>query len=122
MGLETRASMGQYGGETGDLRGVVGGAAGERVTEGCKRVLSDADVEGVVVNISGGIMRCGVVAEGIVAAAREVSLHVPLVVRLEGTNVDLGKKILADSGLPILAAEDLDDAAKKIVDTVKGAA
>ena len=85
-------------------------------------ILSDPQVEGILVNIFGGIMKCDVIAEGIVAAAREVSLHVPLVVRLEGTNVDLGKKILADSGLPILAAEDLADAAKKIVDTVKEAA
>ncbi len=111
-----------YGSAPANFLDVGGGATGERVTEAFKLILSDPDVEGVLVNIFGGIMRCDVIAEGIVAAAREVSLHVPLVVRLEGTNVDLGKKILADSGLPIVAAEDLADAAKKIVDTVKEAA
>ena len=111
-----------YGSAPANFLDVGGGATGERVTEAFKLILSDPDVEGVLVNIFGGIMRCDVIAEGIVAAAREVSLHVPLVVRLEGTNVDLGKKILADSGLPIVAAEDLADAAKKIVDSVKEAA
>ena len=75
--------------------------------------------QGILVNIFGGTMRCDVIAEGVVAAAREVSLHVPLVVRLEGTNVDMGKRILADSGFPILPADDLADAAKKIVNAVK---
>ena len=91
----------------------------ERVTDGFKLILSDPHVEGILVNIFGGIMRCDVIAEGIVAAAREVSLHVPLVVRLEGTNVELGKKILAESGLPILSADNLADAAEKIVKAVK---
>jgi succinyl-CoA synthetase beta subunit len=79
-------------------------------------------VKGILVNIFGGIMRCDVIAEGVVAAAREVSLHVPLVVRLEGTNVDLGKQILADSGLPIVSADDLADAAEKVVHAVREAA
>ncbi len=111
-----------YGGAPANFLDVGGGATEERVTEAFKLILSDADVEGVLVNIFGGIMRCDVIAEGIVAAAREVSLHVPLVVRLEGTNVDLGKKILAESGLPIVAAEDLADAANKVVQTVREAA
>ncbi len=79
-------------------------------------------MKGILVNIFGGIMRCDVIAEGVVAAAREVSLHVPLVVRLEGTNVDLGRKILADSGLPIVSADDLGDAAEKVVKAVEEAA
>ncbi len=101
---------------------VGGGATTERVTAAFKLILSDANVKGILVNIFGGIMRCDIIAEGVVAAAREVSLHVPLVVRLEGTNVDLGKKILADSGLPIVSADDLGDAAKKIVKAVGEAA
>ena len=101
---------------------VGGGATKERVTEAFKIILSDKNVKGILVNIFGGIMRCDIIAEGVVAAAREVSLHVPLVVRLEGTNVDLGKKILADSGLPIVSADDLGDAAAKIVAAVKEAA
>src|SRR5207244_2589542 len=92
---------------------VGGGATRERVTTAFKLILSDPNVEGILVNIFGGIMRCDVIAEGVVAAAREVSLHVPLVVRLEGTNVDLGKKILANSGLPIISGENLADAADK---------
>jgi len=100
---------------------VGGGATKERVTAAFKIILSDPNVEGILVNIFGGIMRCDVIAEGIVAAAREVSLNVPLVVRLEGTNVDLGKEILARSGLPILSADNLGDAAEKIVHAVREA-
>ena len=103
------------GGAPANFLDVGGGASGERVTEAFKLVLSDPDVEGVLVNIFGGIMRCDTIAEGVVEAARVVGLQTPLVVRLEGTNVDLGKKILADSGLPIVAADDLADAADKIV-------
>jgi succinyl-CoA synthetase beta subunit len=110
-----------YGGEPANFLDVGGGATKERVTAAFKLLLSDAKVEGVLVNIFGGIMRCDVIAEGIVAAAREVNIGVPLVVRLEGTNVDLGKQILQDSGLPITAAADLGDAAEKIVAAVKGA-
>jgi len=101
---------------------VGGGATKERVTEAFKIILSDPNVEGILVNIFGGIMRCDVIAEGIVAAARDISLAVPLVVRLAGTNVELGKQILADSGLPILSGEDLDDAARKVVKAAKEAA
>jgi len=111
-----------YGGEPANFLDVGGGATKERVTTAFKIILSDPNVQGILVNIFGGIMRCDVIAEGVVAAAKEVELNVPLVVRLEGTNVDLGKQILADSGLPIVSADDLGDAAGKIVKEVKGAA
>jgi succinyl-CoA synthetase beta subunit len=111
-----------YGGEPANFLDVGGGATKERVTEAFKIILSDPHVEGILINIFGGIMRCDVIAEGVVAAAREVSLHVPLVVRLEGTNVDLGKKILSESGLPIVSADDLGDAAQKVVRAVREAA
>jgi succinyl-CoA synthetase beta subunit len=110
-----------YGGSPANFLDVGGGATKERVTAAFKIILSDPNVEGILVNIFGGIMRCDVIAEGVVAAAREVSLHVPLVVRLEGTNVELGKKILAQSGLPILSADNLADAAEKVVKAVKEA-
>ena len=93
-----------------------------QITAAFKIISGDPEVKAILVNIFGGIMRCDIIAEGIVAAAKEVNLSVPLVVRLEGTNVDKGKKILADSGLPIVSAEDLGDAAKKIVAEVKQAA
>src|SRR5690242_2681916 len=98
---------------------VGGGASKEKVTAAFKIILSDPAVEGILVNIFGGIMKCDIIAEGIVAAAREVNIGVPLVVRLEGTNVQQGKDILANSGLPIIAANDLGDAAQKIVAAVK---
>ena len=101
---------------------VGGGASKEKVTEAFKIILSDPAVKGILVNIFGGIMKCDIIAEGIVAAAKEVNLSVPLVVRLEGTNVEAGKHILANSGLPIVAANDLGDAARKIVAEVKKAA
>jgi len=101
---------------------VGGGANKEKVTAAFKIILSDPAVEGILVNIFGGIMRCDIIAEGIVAAAKDVNLSVPLVVRLEGTNVQQGKDILANSGLPIIAADDLGDAARKIVAEVKQAA
>ncbi|WP_417620912.1 ADP-forming succinate--CoA ligase subunit beta [Parasphingorhabdus sp.] len=101
---------------------VGGGATKEKVTAAFKIILADPAVEGILVNIFGGIMKCDIIAEGIVAAAKEVDLSVPLVVRLEGTNVEKGKEILANSGLPIVSADDLGDAAKKIVAQVKQAA
>jgi len=101
---------------------VGGGASKEKVTAAFKLILSDPAVKGILVNIFGGIMRCDIIADGIVAAAKEVNLSVPLVVRLEGTNVDQGKAILAGSGLPIVSADDLGDAARKIVAQVKQAA
>jgi len=111
-----------YGGSPANFLDVGGGATKERVTAAFKIILSDPNVEGILVNIFGGIMRCDVIAEGVVAAAREVSLGVPLVVRLEGTNVDLGKEILAKSGLPIVSADNLADAAEKVVRAVRKAA
>jgi succinyl-CoA synthetase beta subunit len=110
------------GGEPANFLDVGGGASKEKVTAAFKIILSDPSVKGILVNIFGGIMRCDTIAEGIVAAAREVALNDPLVVRLEGTNVDLGKKILSESGLPIVAADDLGDAARKIVAEVQKAA
>ena len=110
-----------YGSEPANFLDVGGGATKERVTAAFKIILKDPNVEGILVNIFGGIMRCDVIAEGVVAAAREVNLHVPLVVRLEGTNVELGKKILKESGLKITSAENLADAAEKIVTAVKEA-
>jgi len=110
-----------YGGEPANFLDVGGGATKERVTEAFKIILGDSNVEGILVNIFGGIMRCDVIAEGVVAAARELSLNVPLVVRLEGTNVELGKKIMAESGLAIESADNLADAAEKVVKAVKEA-
>jgi succinyl-CoA synthetase beta subunit len=111
-----------YGGSPANFLDVGGGATKERVTAAFKIILSDPNVEGILVNIFGGIMRCDVIAEGVIAAAREVSLTVPLVVRLEGTNVALGKEIMAKSGLPIISADNLADAAQKVVRAVKEAA
>ncbi|MEX1109380.1 MAG: ADP-forming succinate--CoA ligase subunit beta [Dongiaceae bacterium] len=111
-----------YGGEPANFLDVGGGATRERVTAAFKIILSDPNVKTILVNIFGGIMRCDIIAEGVVAAARELSLRAPLVVRLEGTNVELGKKILAESGLPILSASDLADAAEKAVKAVREAA
>ncbi len=111
-----------YGAEPANFLDVGGGATKERVTAAFKIILSDPNVEGILVNIFGGIMRCDVIAEGVIAAAREISLSVPLVVRLEGTNVQLGKDIMAKSGLPIIPADNLADAAEKIVKAVKEAA
>ena len=110
-----------YGAAPANFLDVGGGATKERVTAAFKIILSDPNVEGILVNIFGGIMRCDVIAEGVIAAAREVSLNVPLVVRLEGTNVELGKDILARSGLAIIPADNLADAAEKIVRAVRDA-
>ena len=109
-----------HGGEPANFLDVGGNADKERVTAAFKIILSDPSVKGILVNIFGGIMRCDVIAEGVVTAAREVALKVPLVVRLEGTNVDLGKKILEESGLAITSADDLADAAEKVVSEVAG--
>jgi len=111
-----------YGGAPANFLDVGGGATKERVTTAFKLILSDPNVESILVNIFGGIMRCDVIAEGVIAAAREVSLDVPLVVRLAGTNVELGKKILEESGLPIVSADNLADAAEKVVKVTKEAA
>ncbi|MBI2359756.1 MAG: ADP-forming succinate--CoA ligase subunit beta [Deltaproteobacteria bacterium] len=108
-----------HGGEPANFLDVGGGATREKVTEAFKILLSDRRVEGVLVNIFGGIMRCDVIAQGVVEAAREIHIQVPLVVRLQGTNVELGQKILADSGLSIIPAETMAEAAEKIVKAVK---
>jgi succinyl-CoA synthetase beta subunit len=108
-----------YGMEPANFLDVGGGATKEKVAAAFKIILSDKSVKGILVNIFGGIMRCDIIAEGVVAAAREMAITVPLVVRLEGTNVDLGKKILSESGLKIVPADNLADAAKKITDEVK---
>ncbi|MFC0201870.1 ADP-forming succinate--CoA ligase subunit beta [Paracoccus rhizosphaerae] len=109
-----------FGAEPANFLDVGGGATKEKVTEAFKIITSDQNVKGILVNIFGGIMRCDIIAEGIIAAVKEVGLQVPLVVRLEGTNVDLGKEIIAKSGLNVIAADDLSDAAQKIVKAVKG--
>jgi len=110
-----------YGAEPANFLDVGGGASKEKVTAAFKIITADPAVKGILVNIFGGIMRCDTIAEGVVAAVREVGLEVPLVVRLEGTNVGKGKQILNESGLNVIAADDLDDAAQKIVAAVKGA-
>ncbi len=107
-----------HGGEPANFLDVGGGATTEKVTEAFKIILEDPKVRAILVNIFGGIMKCDVIAEGVIAAVREVQLGVPLVVRLEGTNVELGKKLLEQSGLPIITAADLDEAAEKIVGAV----
>ena len=109
-----------YGAEPANFLDVGGGATKEKVTEAFKIITSDPNVKGILVNIFGGIMRCDIIAEGIIAAVKDVGLQVPLVVRLEGTNVELGKKIIAESGLNVIAADDLRDGAEKIVKAVKG--
>jgi succinyl-CoA synthetase beta subunit len=111
-----------YGFEPANFLDVGGSASKEKVREAFKIILNDPNVNGILVNIFGGIMRCDIIAEGVVAAAKELGVKVPLVVRLEGTNVELGKKIMAASGLKIVAADDLEDAAKKITAEVKKAA
>ena len=109
-----------YGAEPANFLDVGGGATREKVTEAFKIITSDPNVKGILVNIFGGIMRCDVIAEGVIAAVKEVGLKVPLVVRLEGTNVELGKDIIRNSGLNVIAGDDLSDAARKIVKAVKG--
>lgn len=109
-----------YGGSPANFLDVGGGATEERVTEAFKIMLANPKVKAILVNIFGGIMRCDIIANGVVAAAKQVQLKVPLIVRLEGTNVDLGKKILAESGLPIISATGMADAAEKVVNAAKG--
>jgi succinyl-CoA synthetase beta subunit len=111
-----------YGAEPANFLDVGGGASKEKVTAAFKIITADPNVKGILVNIFGGIMRCDIIAEGVVAAVKEVGLKVPLVVRLEGTNVEEGKAILRDSGLNVIAANDLADAAEKVVKAVREAA
>ena len=121
LAMATMDIIKHYGMEPANFLDVGGGATTERVTAAFKIILSDPKVKGVLVNIFGGIMKCDIIANGVIAAAKEVALSVPLVVRLEGTNVELGKDILNNSGLPIIAADNLDDAAKKIVEATQKA-
>jgi succinyl-CoA synthetase beta subunit len=118
LAMATMDIIKHYGGDPANFLDVGGGATAEKVTEAFKIILSDEDVKGIFVNIFGGIMKCDVIAEGVVEAAKQIGLEVPLVVRLEGTNVDLGKKILNESGLNIIAAESMADGAQKIVEQV----
>jgi succinyl-CoA synthetase beta subunit len=111
-----------YGEEPANFLDVGGGATKEKVTAAFKIITADPKVKGILINIFGGIMRCDIIAEGVIAAVKEVGLKVPLVVRLEGTNVELGKEIVARSGLNVISADDLDDAAQKIVKAVRAAA
>ncbi|MBI0578476.1 ADP-forming succinate--CoA ligase subunit beta [Neobacillus cucumis] len=119
LAMATMDIVKHYGGDPANFLDVGGGATAEKVTEAFKIILSDPNVKGIFVNIFGGIMKCDVIAEGVVEAAKQVGLSIPLVVRLEGTNVELGKKILAESGLNITAAESMADGAQKIVSLVK---
>ena len=109
-----------YGAEPANFLDVGGGASKEKVTAAFKIITADPNVKGILVNIFGGIMRCDIIAEGVVEAVKEMGLKVPLVVRLEGTNVELGKKIIGESGLNVIAANDLADGAEKIVKAVRG--
>ncbi len=119
LAMSTMDIIKYYGGDPANFLDVGGGATAEKVTEAFKIILSDPNVKGIFVNIFGGIMKCDVIAEGVVAATKEVGLQIPLVVRLEGTNVDLGKKILNESGLNITPASSMADGAEKIVSLVK---
>lgn len=118
LAMATMDTINYYGGTPANFLDVGGGATAEKVTEAFKIILSDKNVKGIFVNIFGGIMKCDIIAEGVIQAAKEVSLNVPLVVRLEGTNVELGKKLLNESGLDIVAAGTMADGAKKIVELV----
>jgi len=119
LAMSTMDIIKYYGGEPANFMDVGGGATAEKVTEAFKIILSDQNVKGIFVNIFGGIMKCDVIAEGVVEATKQVGLEIPLVVRLEGTNVELGKKILDESGLNITSAESMADGAQKIVSLVK---
>ncbi|MEQ8824055.1 MAG: ADP-forming succinate--CoA ligase subunit beta [Filomicrobium sp.] len=121
LAMSTMDIIKLYGEEPANFLDVGGGASKEKVTAAFKIITADPNVKGILINIFGGIMKCDVIAEGVVAAVKEVGLSVPLVVRLEGTNVELGKKIINESGLNVIAADDLDDAAQKIVAAIKGA-
>lgn len=118
LAMSTMDIIKLFGGEPANFLDVGGGATKEKVTEAFKIILSDKNVKGILVNIFGGIMRCNIIADGVVAAARDINLQVPVVVRLEGTNVEQGKEILKNSGLDLISADDLADAAEKIVNSV----
>ena len=121
LAMSTMDIIKHFGGDPANFLDVGGGAQVEQVTAAFKIILSDPNVEGILVNIFGGIMKCDTIAEGIIEAAKNVEITVPLVVRLEGTNVELGKKLLDESGLALTSADSLSDAAEKIVNLVKEA-
>ena len=121
LAMATMDTIKLFGGEPANFLDVGGGATTEKVTEAFKIMLKNPGLKAILVNIFGGIMKCDTIAEGVVAAAREVKLHVPLVVRMKGTNEDLGKKILADSGLPIITANNMTEAGQKVVAAARGA-
>jgi succinyl-CoA synthetase beta subunit len=121
LAMSTMDIIKHHGGEPANFLDVGGGATKEQVTKAFKMILSSAKVKGIFVNIFGGIMKCDVIAEGVVAATKELGLKVPLVVRLEGTNVERGKQILRESGLKIQPADGMADGAKKIVAAVRAA-
>ncbi len=120
LAMATMDMIKLYGGEPANFLDVGGGATAEKVTEAFKIMLKNPSLKAILVNIFGGIMKCDTIATGVIAAAREVQLKVPLVVRMKGTNEDLGKKILADSGLPIITADNMGDAAEKVVAAANG--
>ena len=121
LAMATMDTIKLFGAEPANFLDVGGGATAHKVTEAFKLMLKNPAVKGILVNIFGGIMRCDTIAEGVIAAAREVNLSVPLVVRMKGTNEELGRRLLQESGLPIIAADDIADAARKIVAAVGGA-
>jgi succinyl-CoA synthetase beta subunit len=118
LAMATMDIINLHGGKPANFLDVGGGATPQMVTEAFRILTSDKNVKGILVNIFGGIMKCDIIAQGVVQAFKEVGLKIPLIVRLEGTNVDLGKKVFKDSGVPIIVADDLDDAAKKAVKAV----
>ena len=120
LAMATMDTIKLFGGEPANFLDVGGGATEEKVTEAFKIMLSNPKMKAILVNIFGGIMKCDTIATGVVAAAREVKLSVPLVVRMEGSTADLGRKILADSGLPIISADNMAEAGQRVVAAVKG--
>ena len=120
LAMSTMDIIKLHGGEPANFLDVGGGASAEQVAEGFRIILSDPEVKAIFVNIFGGIMRCDFIAEGIITAAKEIEIDVPLIVRLAGTNVDLGKKMLSESGLDLITADDMDSGARKSVTAVGG--
>ena len=120
LAMSTMDIIKLHGGEPANFLDVGGGASAEQVAEGFRIILSDPEVKAIFVNIFGGIMRCDFIAEGIITAAKEIEIGVPLIVRLAGTNVDLGKKMLSESGLDLITADDMDSGARKSVTAVGG--
>ena len=120
LAMSTMDIIKLHGGEPANFLDVGGGATADQVSEGFRIILSDPEVKAIFVNIFGGIMRCDFIAEGIITAAKEIELDVPLIVRLAGTNVDLGKKMLSESGLDLITADDMDSGARKSVNAIGG--